>query len=108
MLRRSYSVVLVLIAGLFLIAVPASAQKAGKIMKFVAPAFIEQPGARPGLKLVSTPTIAGADIHWMDVLRTDEGGRIRAQLNDGSILSIGSKSKLTVNKHDEKAQQSSF
>ncbi len=84
-------------------------QKAGVITKYVQPAMVVQPPARPGLQEVST-SLTGSNIpvKWHDVLRTDIGGRIRAQLNDGSILSIGSKSQLIVQKHDEKAQQSAF
>ena len=87
----------------------AFAQKAGMVTRFVAPASVEEAAPRPGLQPVSTAIKANNTvIKWKDSLVTGEGGRIRAQLNDGSILSVGSKSKLVVNKHDEKTQQSSF
>src|SRR6202035_5487067 len=85
----------------------AFAQKAGMVTRFVAPASVEEAAPRPGLQPVSTAIKANNTvIKWKDSLVTGEGGRIRAQLNDGSILSVGSKSKLVVQKHDEKTQQS--
>jgi hypothetical protein len=86
----------------------AFAQKAGVVTRFVAPAMIVQPPAKPGLQEVSAQVAANAPIKWKDILRTGDGGRLRAQLNDGSILSLGSKSQLVVQKHDEKKQQSAF
>src|ERR1022692_2962149 len=103
-----------LFAGILCIAHLASstaafAQKAGVVTRFVQPASIEEPASRPGLQNVSTALKTNnTTIKWKDTLVTGEGGRIRAQLNDGSILSLGSKSKLIVQKHDEKRQQSAF
>ena len=87
----------------------ALAQKAGMVTRFVAPASIVEPAGRPGLQPVSTALTANnKEIKWKDILVTGDGGRIRAQLNDGSILSLGQNAKLLVQKHDEKTQQSSF
>src|SRR5258708_822914 len=75
------------------------AQKAGVITKFVAPASFIQLPTRPGLQAVEIPVAQNAQVKWKDVLRTGEGGRLRVQLNDSSILSLGSKSQLTVTQH---------
>src|SRR6267378_8685110 len=73
-------------------------QKAGTITRFVAPANIVQAAPRPGLQEISAAIAPNATVKWHDILRTGDGGRIRAQLNDGSILSLGSKTQLIVNK----------
>ena len=89
-------------------AVPAYAQqKAGQVTKHTGQAFIDGPTpSRPGLKAVSTSvTVDGAAFKWEDTLRTGDASRMRAQLNDGSILSIGQNARLKVVKHDERSQQ---
>lgn len=48
------------------------------------------------------------DLHWNDLLKTDLGGRLRANLADGSLLSLGSSSQLRVVQHDAAAQQTSL
>lgn len=90
----------------FAVAVPVVAQKAGVITRFNNPARIVEPAARPGLGEKSVPAANNLAVKWHDALETAEGGRMRAQLNDGSILSIGSKTRLVVEKHDERHQQS--
>jgi ferric-dicitrate binding protein FerR (iron transport regulator) len=45
------------------------------------------------------------EINWQDVLRTDRAGRARLSLRDGSILSLGSYSELTVVRHDPNGQE---
>ncbi len=104
--KTTYLSVLSLVA--VLLAAPLSAQKAGQITKSTGAAFVVQPPARATLKPTQIGAAPGTAIRWHDTLLTEDGGRIRAQLNDGSILSIGQKTKLVVNKHDEKTQQSSF
>jgi ferric-dicitrate binding protein FerR (iron transport regulator) len=74
---------------LLLLGAVLSAQTAGKVTRIVPPADAAE----------------GSSIQWNDVLRTGPGGRIRVQLNDGSILSLGVKSALRIVKHDERTQQ---
>jgi len=45
------------------------------------------------------------EVNWRDVLRTDRSGRARLSLRDGSILSLGSYSELTVVQHDPNGQE---
>ncbi len=42
---------------------------------------------------------------WNDELRSGRGGRARVELNDGSVLNLGSASSLRVLQHDASAQQ---
>lgn len=58
-----------------------------------------------GRNLVRTAAAKGAAISWNDVLETDRSGRVRIVLDDGSILTLGSESRLQVVKHDAAAQQ---
>ena len=54
---------------------------------------------------LSLQAAAGTNVAWNDVLQTDQRGRIRVALNDGSILTLGSNSKLSIIKHDATLQQ---
>jgi len=44
-------------------------------------------------------------VDWGDVVKTNEGGRARVSLDDGSLLNVGSSSSLAVTQHDSAAQQ---
>ena len=48
------------------------------------------------------------DLQWNDLLKTEQKGRLRAGLTDGSILSLGSNSELRVVQHDAASQQTSL
>jgi hypothetical protein len=50
----------------------------------------------------------GDPIFWNDLLRTEPRGRVRALLDDGSILNLGSESRLQVVQHDTKSQQTNL
>jgi hypothetical protein len=47
-------------------------------------------------------------VNWNDLLQTDQGGRVRVALDDGSILSVGTSSQMRVVSHDPKLQQTSI
>ena len=47
-------------------------------------------------------------LDWNDLLRTEQKGRLRVGLTDGSILSVGSNSELRVVQHDAASQQTSL
>jgi hypothetical protein len=51
------------------------------------------------------PASASAQVFWGDVINTGHLARARVALNDGSILSVGSDSNLTIAKHDAAEQQ---
>ena len=48
------------------------------------------------------------DLRWNDLLKTDATGRVRANLADGSLLSLGSASQMRVVQHDAATQQTSL
>jgi len=52
-----------------------------------------------------TPASTSEAVYWGDVINTGHLARARVALDDGSVLSVGSDSNLTVTKHDGGAQQ---
>jgi hypothetical protein len=48
------------------------------------------------------------ELDWNDLLKTENTGRVRAGLKDGSILSVGSNSELRILQHDTTSQQTSL
>ncbi len=83
-------------------------QKAGQVTRAVLPAEVIHTPAKRGQQPVTVSATPQQEIYWNDTLQTGDGGRVRAQLTDGSILSLGSKAKLKVEQHDARSQQSSF
>jgi hypothetical protein len=86
-----------------LLAVPAevaaqAAQPAGKITT-VLPIVNVVRGAQ------QVPANASQEVFWGDVINTGHLARARVALTDGSILSVGSDSNLTIAKHDPAGQQ---
>jgi hypothetical protein len=84
------------------------AQTAGKITKVSGPVYVMKTPSKPFEKAERIDAKAGVTVYWSDTLRTEAGARVRMQLNDGSILSLGQQTGLKVNKHDERTQQSDF
>jgi hypothetical protein len=86
-----------------LLAVPANvgaqaAQPAGKITT-VLPIVNVVRGPQ------QIPANASQEVFWGDVINTGHLARARVALTDGSILSVGSDSNLTIAKHDPAGQQ---
>jgi hypothetical protein len=75
-------------------AASAAAEDAGRVVALVAA------GARNG-----AATRAQETFEWRDRLTTDDAGRMRAALLDGSVLSLGSATELVVTRHDPTSQQ---
>jgi len=80
-----------------LCAPPAGGQAAGQISALI-------PLATRNAK----PAKVKDDLEWNDLLKTEQKGRLRAGLTDGSILSLGSNSELRVVQHDAASQQTSL
>jgi hypothetical protein len=80
-----------------LCAPPAGGQNAGQISALI-----------PSATRNSMPTKVKDDLVWNDLLKTEQKGRLRAGLTDGSILSLGSNSELRVVQHDSASQQTSL
>ena len=97
MLRRwllSFSALLICLPTL-------SAQTAGKVGRLLPAGFVTHENATAEAKVA-------APVFWNDFLRTNEQGRMRVDLEDGSLLTVGAKSELRVVKHDSASQQSSI
>jgi len=80
-----------------LCAPPAGGQSAGQVSALI-------PSATRNAK----PTKVKDNLEWNDLLKTEQKGRLRAGLTDGSILSLGSNSELRVVQHDAASQQTSL
>src|SRR5882762_3321005 len=85
------------------IAIPAdvtaqAGQKAGQVSRAIPDVAIAR-----GTQQLSAQTKTLVD--WGDVVKTNEGGRARVSLDDGSVLNVGSSSSLLVTQHNSAAQQ---
>lgn len=78
-------------------AVCAAGQRAGQISALI-----------PAATKNEQATKAKDELDWNDLLKTAASGRVRAGLDDGSILSVGSNSELRVLQHDAASQQTSL
>jgi hypothetical protein len=76
---------------------PATGQRAGQINALI-----------PAATKNEQATKAKDELDWNDLLKTAASGRVRAGLDDGSILSVGSNSELRVLQHDATSQQTSL
>src|SRR3954468_14548110 len=77
-------------------------QRAGEVGASVMKASLTRTG-QPRLDATR-----GTPVQWDDLLQTDNRGRARIVLLDGSILTLGSDSKLRIKKHDAQSQQTSL
>jgi len=76
---------------------PATSQPAGEISALIPAATRNHQRAK-----------AKGSLAWNDLLDTDQSGRLRAALLDGSILSMGRESHLVVVQHDAATQQTAL
>lgn len=79
----------------------AATPSAGKVASLVPQVQIDRS---------STTSVANVStqVFWNDNLRSGPTGRARIELNDGSLLSLGSNSVMRVVQHDAKAQQTTL
>jgi ferric-dicitrate binding protein FerR (iron transport regulator) len=47
-------------------------------------------------------------LFWHDVVKTGNGGRVRIELSDGSILNVGSDAQLRIFQHDARHQKTTL
>jgi hypothetical protein len=73
-------------------------QKAGQVSRAIPDVAIAR-----GTQKLQAPVKTLVD--WGDVVNTNEGGRARVSLDDGSVLNVGSSSSLLVTQHNSAAQQ---
>ena len=91
--------VLVSIAIVIPVDIAAQAgQKAGQVSRAIPDVAITR-----GTQKLQAPVKTLVD--WGDVVNTNEGGRARVSLDDGSVLNVGSSSSLLVTQHNSAAQQ---
>ena len=100
--RQPFSAVIAILICL-LLAVPTGvsaqvAQSAGKITAVVPIVNVVR-----GAQQVAAST--SQQVFWGDVINTGHLARARVALDDGSVLSVGSDSNLTIAKHDTGEQQ---
>src|SRR6202795_3095212 len=103
MKNRSPFVIAVAVLMSISIVIPAdiaaqAGQKAGQVSRAIPDVAI----ARGTQNL---PSVVKTLVDWGDVVKTNEGGRARVALDDGSVLNVGSSSTLTVTQHNAAAQQ---
>jgi hypothetical protein len=77
---------------------PVAAPHAGKVTIVLPIAYLIHDTQQ-------TPAKVAAPVYWGDVINTGHMSRARVALDDGSILSVGSDSNMTVAKHDSGSQQ---
>src|ERR1700757_1164822 len=99
--RPATTVIAILICLLLAVPVGVSAQvsqSAGKITAVVPIVNVVR-----GAQQVAAST--SQQVFWGDVINTGHLARARVALDDGSVLSVGSDSNLTIAKHDTGEQQ---
>lgn len=87
-------------------------------LMLAVPAEVSAQGAEPAGKITTVlpivnvvrgpqqiPANTSQEMYWGDVVNTGHLARARIALTDGSILSVGSDSNLTIAKHDAAGQQ---
>ena len=79
--------------------------RAGALRVVLPPGQVLRPR---GAQVVQNPAERGMALFYQDVLETGVGGRLRARLDDGSILALGSQSRVRVVEHDAQTQQSTM
>ena len=77
------------------------AQSAGKVDRLIPQGYIARGTATNEAKPADP-------VQWLDILRTNDAGRMRIGLDDGSVLSLGAHSELRVVKHDPASDQTTI
>ncbi len=86
-----------LLSPLPAVCAPPAGQRAGQVSALI-----------PAATRNDQATKVKDELDWNDLLKTAPSGRLRAGLDDGSILSVGSNSELRVLQHDAASQQTSL
>ena len=94
MLRRSRWFACGILSCLLWTSAAQAASRAGEIAAL-----------KPAATRNAQPAALRQEVDWNDVLATGPSGRLRAGLADGSQLSLGSSTQLTVTAHSPESQQ---
>lgn len=79
---------------------PQSAQKAGTVSGAIPAETVERPGQPTPLTLKVSD-----EVNWQDLVKTQNTGRVRISLTDGSSLNIGARSEMRIVQHNAQSQQ---
>src|SRR6202162_4716512 len=100
--RSPLLVVLIILVSISIVIPPdvtgQANQRAGQVSRTIPEVAL----ARGAQQVPAAPKTL---VDWGDVVRTNDGGRARVALDDGSVLNVGSSSSLTVTQHNAAAQQ---
>ena len=76
----------------------ATEERAGEVTALIPRDLLERSGQEVEIELKD-------EVHWNDIIRTLERGRVRVALLDGSTINIGARSTFRVLRHDTESQQ---
>src|SRR4051794_19069013 len=105
---RNFSAGFLLLSVLLCVATVSAqipGESAGKITAVMHDTTVAR-GA--GKKTTKIEAVNGTAVIWQDSVQTSKTGRARIQLNDQSVLSLGRDSKLRIQKHDARTQQTAL
>jgi hypothetical protein len=105
LLLGAVGVAAVLLVGLGRDLIAQQQTRAGAIRVVLQPGGVAR---QRGNQVVRSTAQKDMAVFFRDVLETGLGGRMRARLDDGSILAVGSQSRLTVTEHNTATQQTSL
>ena len=75
-------------------------RKAGEVSGEIPKETIQRQGEGQAL-----PLNLHDDVNWQDLVKTEEAGRVRIQLLDGSVLNVGARSVMRILEHNPQTQQ---
>lgn len=78
----------------------AGEPKAGTVSGAIPAETVQKGGQGPAL-----PLKVRDDVHWQDVVKTEQRGRVRIALLDGSVLNIGARSQMRIVEHNAQTEQ---
>jgi hypothetical protein len=79
---------------------PQAVRKAGTVSGAIPAETVERQGQ--GAEL---PLAVSEAVNWQDVVKTEQTGRVRISLLDGSVLNVGARSVMRIVEHDPQTQQ---
>jgi ferric-dicitrate binding protein FerR (iron transport regulator) len=78
----------------------AKTPQAGTVSGAIPAETVERQGKGPALPLKVSDAV-----HWQDLVKTEQTGRVRIALLDGSTLNIGARSEMRIVEHNAQTQQ---
>jgi ferric-dicitrate binding protein FerR (iron transport regulator) len=79
---------------------PQEVRKAGEVSGEIPKETVQRQAA--GAEL---PLNLHDEVNWQDLVKTEETGRVRIQLLDGSVLNVGARSQMRIIEHNPQTQQ---